>query len=250
MDKLKRKKEKATLIQPEHDGRKDLLNRLSLVWENIVTGLLLFDSFNMPHFGDVPEINNFLKTADPKFITEAIRKNPLYMHDQRIHASIDLCQGLRSNLLEWKHKDGLDGASLLRERCGQVLDAISKGLRTDIKYGRPRKSTHLFFDALLERQWKTFRYKGMKALPSRLRGKRPYAQRLNDLESVITKMSPRFPCSIDRDTMEKLNYNFKKREPLLKAIFGCLVGIKAGTKRNMKPKSIVKAVDRLLGKSE
>lgn len=134
---------------------------------------------------------------------------------------------------------------LFREEVKQLTVRIKKVKRAveSIRIGRPKKPRA--YTAELNRIWETFRDKGMKALKPRYRVKKPFLQRLKDLDKLVKEALPLFShYNIDDEELDKLNYHFKKREPLLKAVFGCMIGI--NSERKIKPHSIVKEVDRLI----
>lgn len=210
----------------------------------------------MPHYGDVPEINKFLETTDPKYITEAIRKNPLYMHDKRIHAIIEFCQGSRAKWMNLKHKEGLDLNTFI-EWSNQVFDAISKGLKSYTKFRRPHKHANPFLLTNYRDRWKHFYDKGIQVLGNR-RYRKSY-EKINALAKFVIEISTDLPIKIDYINLDELVSHVRKNEPLLKVLFGYLQGIveppRKGKRTTAKKKEkqfayMVKKVNRILKTSK
>ncbi len=240
MSRIKRKNEKATPIEPKKDTT--LQEQDPVEWDTYTLALkdnedferifpvaidLLTALSNRP-FSQIDstlsrinseELDKFFNTLDLKHFINAIRENLDSLHDKRVHALVELCQGFKS----LRSKLGMpQGRSIVTQPfedwSKEIFKAINKGLdEPKGKPGRSRKIPLVDLNLTLANKWEVFRDKGMKALKPRYRDSNK--ERLDELISFLKSNQFDFPRQCDEEALKKINY-MHKREARLKLVLG------------------------------
>ena len=204
---------------------------------------------------EVPKHEGIYTTIHPDYITKVVkeavkRRNVALLSDIQIQSVLALCneylefydklrRGKIELATEFSHTK-LEEAAKWAKKTAEIL---SPGLTYKCITGRYKKQPMSESDKIeIAKKWNMFRDKGMVALKPRFR-------KTDDKVKALQKLQEEnFNVELDNIELNRIVSELHKKKPILKAIFGYLIGIKKDSKRRIHPISMVDRVNYLLSK--